>query len=164
MKSIILKILTFTIITLTALVLIFKPELVRTMIPGIVEKIYVAINKIIPIEREDDLKLSIIVVAMIMPVFAGIMRSISNFDADGIKAALLPFVSFLYIIGICFVTGLVGILIGGTILYILFKIPPLFVIISYIYCCYIMFSETEDCDCYLCDCDCDNKCCVGECF
>lgn len=136
----ILKILTFTIVTLTAFVLIFKPELVGTMIPGIVEKIYVTINKIIPIEREDDLKLSIIALAIIMPIFAGIMRFISDFDAKGIKVVLMPFV----LIVVCFVTGPVGILFGGFIIYMLFSAPSLFVVISYIYCCFLIFSDSVE--------------------
>lgn len=132
-----LKILTFTIVTLTAFVLIFKPELVRTMIPGILEKIYVTINNIIPIERGVDLKLSIIAVALIMPIFAGIMRSISDFNAAGIVGALMPFMLIIE-------TGLVGILFGGFIIYVLFFVPSLFVVISYIYCCFLIFSDSVE--------------------
>lgn len=153
----ILKMLTFTIVTLTALVLIFKPELVRTMIPGIVEKIYVTINKIIPIESDDDLKLSIFVVAMIMPIFAGIMRFISDFDVVGIIEALLPVV----LIVVCFVTGPIGMLIGAFILNLFWGMPSLFVIISYIFCCLIMFRYFENCNC-VCDCDFITKNCTSD--
>lgn len=150
--KIILKIFTFIIVTLTALVLIFKPELVRTMIPGIVEKVYMTINEIIPIDRENDLTLFVFIMAMIMPVFAGIMRSISDFDADGIKVALLPLG---FIAGICFLGGFVGILFGGSILYILFKVPNLFVVISYIFCCFLIFADSVECFCDNDGCDCD---------
>ena len=151
----ILKILTFTIITVTAFVLIFKPELVRTMIPEIIEKIYVAINNIIPIERNDDLNLLKIIVAIIMPIFAGIMRFITDFDAEGIKVAFM-------LIVVWFVAGPVGILLGGFILYLFFQMPSLFVIISYLLCCYIMFKDFENCNCYIERCDFINDNCTTD--
>lgn len=155
--KIIIKILTFTIITLTALVLLLDPKLVRTMIPGIVEKIYVTINKIIPIERKDDLNLSILIVAVIMPIFAGIMRFISDFD-DGIGGQIMAtlLVALVWFIVVCFVCGFIGILIRGFILFFLFEVLPLFVIVSYIYCCYIMLKDFENCNC---DCNCYHERC-----
>lgn len=149
MKTI-LNILTFTIITLTALILIFKPELVRTMIPGIVEKIYVTINKIIPreIARTDDLELFISVVAMIMPFFAGIMCFISDFDegiGGKIMVALLKPLVVIVVIFVGSFTGIIDILIG---------IDTLYVIISYIFCCYIMTMDFKNCNC---DCDCHRR-------
>lgn len=156
MKSIILKIFTFTIITPTAFVLIFKPELVRTMIPEIIEKVYVAINNIIPIERNDDLNLLKIIMVIIMPIFAGIMRSISDFDATGIlEALLLP----LWLVIVSCVGGVIGMLIGIGILYMLFAVSSMGVIISYIFCCYIMFKDFENCNCN-CDCHESKECCV----
>ncbi len=168
MKNKLLKILTFICVTLMALVMLaikINPELVMILpimkeIYAFIKEIYVAINEIIPLDRGDEINLLTIFAALIMPIFAGIMRSISNCNPSGI-IAVAGF--FIFAAACFFIGGVVTIFFGAILIFVLFKASIISLAISYIFCCGLIFSEEEpcNCDCDICDC---NVCCIGECY
>lgn len=163
MKNTPLKIFTFIIVTLMAIAAVIakiNPELIP--IPKIIEKLYAAINNVLPLEKGDDLNLLIVLAAIIMPLFAGIMRSISDITLNGIKcvAALFAFVVGCFIVG-----GIITMFFGILLIYLLFKVCILSMVLSYLFCCFLIFADNiefcnSDCNCHS---DC-NYCCVGECY